>query len=274
MAEYKKSIVSYLDILGFRALVSGTSNPEVVARTLRALTRFSSPDDHTVEMFGNTFTNFSDLVLRTVPIRPKLHPDGEGLLYWELLDLVHVQAELIKEGVLVRGALTIGDIFVDGPITFGPALIRAYELEATVSVAPRIIVDPLVFGLIETYPALRGNPPQDEMQYLCRILKKDRDGVWFTDYLRAFESEANSQAAYLEVLRAHRDLIADRLRDLTRLDPVVTKYGWLKEYHNNWINSLNVERLGEFGTTAEELLVPDSFRTILPSIEEDPDANI
>ncbi len=124
--------------------------------------------------------------VRSVPVTHDPYHSGEGLLYWELLDLVHVQAELVREGVLLRGALTIGDIFIKDAITFGPALIRAYELESTVAITPRVIIDPLVFILLEQYPALRGNPIEDEMQYLCRVLKKDRDGVWFIDYLRAW----------------------------------------------------------------------------------------
>lgn len=274
MAEYQKSIVSYFDVLGFRSIVSNAKNPEDVARRLRALNRFSSPDGKVANLYGHTFTNFSDLVVRTVPIRPNLYPDGDGLLYWEIYDLIHVQAELTKEKVLVRGALTIGDIFVDGSITFGPALIRAYELESSVSIAPRVIIDPIVFALLEKYPALRGNPLPDEMQYLCRVLKRDRDGVWFIDYLRAFESEADSPKVYLEFLRAHRDLISEGLQGLKALDPVVSKLGWLKNYHNEWITSLNPENLAEVGSTAKELLVPDSFDAIIPSINEDPNAGI
>jgi hypothetical protein len=64
-----------------------------------------------------------------------------GLLCWELLDLVHAQPELVREAVLLRSGLTIGNVFVDNAITFGPALIRAFELENDVAVSPRVIVD-------------------------------------------------------------------------------------------------------------------------------------
>ena len=101
MAQYTKSLVSYFDILGFRKIVAEAPSPEYVASKLQALARFSSPDNTIGETFGNTFTNFSDLVLRTVPVDPNSQlRGGEGLLYWELLDLVHVQAELIADGVL------------------------------------------------------------------------------------------------------------------------------------------------------------------------------
>ena len=65
----------------------------------------------------------------------------KGLLWWELLDLVHAQPELVREAVLLRSGLTIGNVFVDSAITFGPALIRAFERENDVAVSPRVIVD-------------------------------------------------------------------------------------------------------------------------------------
>jgi len=275
MAVYTKSIVSYFDILGFRKIVSEAPSPEHVARKLRALARFSSPSPHIVDMFGNTFSNFSDLVLRTIPISPNPRLTGEeGLLYWELLDLVHVQAELIDQDVLLRGSITVGDIYIHEKTVFGPALIRAYELENTVAIAPRVIIDPEVFGLLEGYPSLRGHEVEQELQYLCRVLKKDSDGVWFIDYLRAFESEADDWAAYLRFLTKHRQLIVDQLPQVKQLDSVLTKYGWLVNYHNNWVKNLNDDHLKDVGASKDKLLVPDNVTTLLPSIVEDPNANL
>jgi hypothetical protein len=275
MAEYTKSIVSYFDILGFRRIVEESSSPEHVAQKLKALARFSSPSPDIMDMFGNTFTNFSDLVLRTTPIASNSPlREGAGLLYWELMDLVHVQAELVAQGVLLRGSITVGDIFIREEIVFGPALIRAYELESKVATAPRVIIDPEVFRSLEQYPSLRGHEIEDEMQYLCRVLKKDSDGVWFIDYLRAFESEANDWAAYLRFLKAHKQLIVNQLLQVKQLDSILTKYGWLTSYHNNWVMTLNDDHLDQLGESKEKLLVPDNFTPLLPSILEDPSEDL
>jgi hypothetical protein len=274
MTKYTKSIVSYFDILGFRKIVAELS-PEQVVNKLQALARFSSPGNEIAETFGNTFTNFSDLVLRTVPVDPNPQLQGEeGLLYCELLDLVFVQAELIADGVLLRGSITFGDIYVDDKTVFGPALIRAYELEDQVAIAPRVIVDPEVFGSLEKYPVLRAHAVEDEMQYLCRLLKKDTDGVWFIDYLRAMATQVENQADYLRFVKAHRQLILDRLREFNQLSSVLTKYGWLVTYHNSWVNGLNDDALEKLGASKETLLVPNDATPLLPSIHEDPDANI
>lgn len=273
MAEYTKSLVSYFDILGFRKIVAELS-PDQVASKLQALARSSSPGSAIAETFGNTFTNFSDLVLRTVPVEPNSRLQGEeGLLYCELLELGFVQAELITDGVLLRGSITFGDIFIDDKTVFGPALIRAYELEDQVAIAPRVIVDPEVFPLLEQYPVLRRHAVEDEMQYLCHLLKKDTDGVWFIDYLRIMAAQADDQAAYLRFLKAHRQLILDRLSEFRQLNSVLTKYGWLVNYHNTWVNGLNDDALSKLGASKETLLVPDDTTPLLPSIPEDPGAH-
>jgi hypothetical protein len=135
------------------------------------------------------------------------------------------------------------------------SLLRAYELESRVAVAPRVIIDPEVFLLLEKYPSLCGHDVEEEMQYLRRLLRKDQDGVGFIDYLRAFESETDDQPTYLKFLKAYRQLIIDRLQQFKQLDSVLTKYGWLANYHNQCVNGLNEDAFKEFGTSKEKFLV-------------------
>jgi hypothetical protein len=62
-------------------------------------------------------------------------------------------------GLLIRGAITIGDIVHDDSIVFGPALNRAYELESQQAIYPRIILDPDVgdgFGELPPFMAKEG----------------------------------------------------------------------------------------------------------------------
>jgi hypothetical protein len=110
------------------------------------------------------------------------------------------------------------------------------------------------------------------MQYLCRLLKKDTDGVWFIDYLRVMAAQVEDPVAYLRFLKAHRQLILDRLSEFKQLNSVLTKYGWLVTYHNTWVNGLNDDALSKLGASKETLLVPDDTTPLLPSIREDPGA--
>jgi hypothetical protein len=273
VAQYTNSIVSYIDILGFRRLISTALNPDDVAQKLQTLAKMSSPDSEISTAFGNTFTNFSDLVLRTVPIpsATQFKDGGDGLLFFEIMDLVYVQVELIGKGVLLRGAITIGDIFVQDKIVFGPALIRAYELETSVSSAPRIVIDPELFRALEQYPSLRGHEVEDELQQLVRVIQKGSDGVWFIDYLRAFYGEVGPNL-YVNFLQAHRDLIISQISQSETLDSVVAKYGWLVNYHNSWLTTMSEDFVSELGIKRDDLIVPDNLTPALPSISEDPNS--
>nr|WP_317187917.1 hypothetical protein [Acinetobacter gerneri] len=52
-----------------------------------------------------------------------------------------MQAILVwQHNILLRGALTIGEIYHDENMVFGPAMVEAYELESKVAEFPRIIL--------------------------------------------------------------------------------------------------------------------------------------
>lgn len=265
MAQYTESIISYFDVLGFKALISSDNDPEQVATKLRALRRHSETDEDIARMFGSTFTNFSDLVLRTTPVQQYGKPKGRGTVYWELYDLLHAQAELIRNKVLLRGAVTIGDIYVRDGITFGPGLVRAYELESTVALYPRIIVDPAIFARMSVDPGIRDHSYEEEIGYLRQLLSRGTDGIWFIDYLRAFESEVDHQEDYLRLLMDHRDLISEMLQNVSKVDSIVTKYGWLRNYHNRWVKQLNEDAVRSLGIEKEKLFVRSGAQ-ILPDL--------
>jgi hypothetical protein len=94
-------------------------------------------------------TTFSDNAVISEPVEgPNFH-----LL---LFGLGYMQVIASWSGLLIRGAVTIGDIVHDDSIVFGPALNRAYELESQQAIYPRIILDPDIgdgFGKLPPFMA-------------------------------------------------------------------------------------------------------------------------
>jgi hypothetical protein len=94
-------------------------------------------------------TTFSDNAVISEPVEgPNFH-----LL---LFRLGYMQVIASWSGLLIRGAVTIGDIVHDDSIVFGPALNRAYELESQQAIYPRIILDPDIgdgFGKLPPFMA-------------------------------------------------------------------------------------------------------------------------
>ena len=256
MARYTQSVVTYLDILGFRQLVETATDPEEVAGRLSAFMRFSEPLQFDVDSRESGFTNFSDLVVRAVPVQRQRDSRG-GVLLTEILDLVYAQAKLAENRVLVRGAVTVGELFRRDHLIFGPGLVRAYELESTVALFPRIIFDPTIFAILTKGLELYGaGDPKEELGDIRNLLALDSDGVWFLDYLRSIAlSFGQDRTDYFRFLSHHKTMIVDQFAHFQTLSRVAAKFNWLALYHNSVIRSLNNDEMRAVGLSASALSI-------------------
>jgi hypothetical protein len=216
--KYKRSIVSYLDILGFRELVL-TKTAGEISRILRILAESISPDSKegpiTIE-----FTKFSDTVIRSSP-----EPNPVYFIY-ELKSILRAQVALIPEGVTIRGVVTIGDIVQSWGVVYGPAVVRAYELESLKSGPPRIIIDDEALGLLE--------PAADKEKMLSASPVRKEGSTIYLDYLGACEVEfRDKDEEYPRFLEIHRDFIRRNLAKYADKPDVLRKYQWLRAYHES-----------------------------------------
>ncbi len=151
------AVVTFIDIMGFKNFVEHKSDSEMIEiLTLFQQQNTESPFHHgeislpiANELINLKTVFFSDSVVRIryIPDFEALHPsDGHYmfLLEKELWLLSEIQAALLKRGVLIRGGITIGDVYYDVETNqlFGKAMNRAYELESTLANYPRIVIDP------------------------------------------------------------------------------------------------------------------------------------
>jgi hypothetical protein len=261
--------VTFLDILGFREIVNSWS-PTDIAQMLRRTQGFAAPDEDEPEpgslLDGTNWTRafaFSDSIVR---MRPYDSEFSEGSLFYEVIDLVHAQANLAVDGIFLRGGVSVGDAFFEENRAFGPGFVRAYQLESGVAQYPRIVVGPEVFETLRSDPRLSADQhaPEDEIHYQKRLLRQGEDGLWFIDYLRAMESELDEPLDYPGMLREHRRAIIQRASEISVASAAMPKYLWLARYHN----STCIARYGE--DTPAELLVADGEVPGLDSLPEEP----
>jgi hypothetical protein len=226
--QYKRSIVSYIDILGFRDLIESRPAGEI-SKILRILAESVEPDP----LFTSArirFTKFSDTVIRSTPFSVR----KPQKFIFELRHILHSHIALIPQGIIVRGAVTIGDVVQSWKVVYGKGLVRAYELESKKDSPPRIVIDSDVVA------KLRLNFEDEENGELNRLLRTE-DSVTYLDYLRACEIELNvPEQEYPLFLRLHRNLIRSCLRKYADRPSVLQKYEWLKSYHNRTL----LERFG------------------------------
>jgi len=229
IVRYTSSVVSYLDIIGFRELVKNKT-PGEISRLLRILGESARPNS-LAKFPRSQFTRFSDTIIRSIPVG-KTRPHN---LIFELRSLVYAQMALIPLGVTIRGTVTIGDIAQSWGIVYGPAVVRAYDLEKQKAGPPRIIIDEAVLNLF------RPHLTSEELRSDFELLVKEDHATFYVDYLRACERELNvPEQEYTILLTHHRDLIRNGLKEHANNPHIFSKYVWLKNYHERTLR----ERFG------------------------------
>ncbi|HEV3219034.1 MAG TPA: hypothetical protein VGZ48_04640 [Candidatus Acidoferrales bacterium] len=244
--EYEMGLVTYVDILGFRELIR-TKTAGEISRTIRVVKEAVQPHQ---SKFGFKkklsgvpdvdYVNFSDLSIVSTPVRrPKALPLGS--LVYQLIRLVHAQAILIAdEGILIRGGITVGKLVKSWGQLFGPAIVRAYEIESKIAKSPRIVVGKEVFEELAINSGLWVHDRETEQESVRDLLRQDEDGELFIDYLRIIRNELDDPGSDYEIfLNRHREIIKRGLVRYARRPKIRKKYEWMERYHRATLARLN-----------------------------------
>ena len=242
---YEECIVSFLDILGFRSMLEEKA-PEEIAEMLEVFRTASLPDgreskrepDEKGEDSVVRVEILSDAIVRARTMEAKYQ---RGFLFCELHDLLQIQLTCVEYGVVVRGAVTVGNLHLGdnlrGPL-FGPALVRAFEMESSEVVFPRIAVDEMVLSRLQTDSSMHrdGHTYEQERKFCDDILAEDLSGLRYIDYLDAARMECADYGEYVNFLEQHKALVEKGLEVSEISSPEVRrKYNWLKNYHNKQV---------------------------------------
>jgi hypothetical protein len=261
--SYRPSLVTFLDVLGFRETVKNLTC-EQVGSILDQVERFTDArrnpnedddlDEDALDLMANVVA-FSDSIVRVRPIDTEWH---YGALWSEILSLVHVQGELIQYGVILRGGIALGDAFISGSRVFGPGMIAAYEMESMYAKYPRIVISPQVLLALKSDSRLRGpgHSFEFDQEEILRLVRKSDDGLWFVDYLQAIEEELDDVATYANVLKEHKNLILRSVSERgATLDSVVSKHMWLARYHNQVVSEIEPKWFKEYNVKKDDLQI-------------------
>lgn len=245
---YVRSIVTFIDILGFKALLRQSDAGQIksIMQSLRAFAGGEGERPNLKDEAGGSpaqsrvfSESISDAVVRVRELSDRI-PGGPFLA--ELKDLMRIQIECARRHVLIRGGMTIGRVFSgeagEGPI-FGEGVDRAYEIEEKEALYPRVMVDDSAIALFMQDGALWPNQtfPDVGCDVAEAYIETGEDGGGFVNYLNFaalsfFESE-EERVAFWET---HRNLIlqnANAMNVRTR-----RKYIWLSNYHNKYARKL------------------------------------
>jgi len=252
--NYEDRIVAFIDILGFKELVKKSeSNSKIIETlntTLQYLKTWERPNQWNldfVEIEKSTqrkgiekfilkdrtnVTTFSDSIVVSV----KIEEDNINEMLSSLItNLSYMGSELMKNEILIRGAITIGKlIHNDNGAVFGNALIEAYELESKCSKYPRIIISNKLISRLN-YPNISKRREYLYNQYFQRF----SDGcVGFHQMI--FFQVMNSLTGITNEIRKKdlniiRKVIIDGLDNSFENPVVFEKFKWLQKQYQNLI---------------------------------------
>ncbi len=235
----RTSVTVFLDVLGYRELMAGTGTTaeanNLLERLHGAMKRAESWVSGAVsgrrEIQHWVSRSFTDNIVVGYPIRDK-SALGEAEIGTMLWHVAMFQLEMIRAGFFVRGAISVGELYIDDHMVFGKALIEAYHAEQNIARVPRVVLARSAEELVKTHCCWY-DPPNHAPQN--RALIRDPDDVAYIDYLdqTILLAEDEMGPAFSE-LSEHRDRVSERLAKFQHAPLIRPKYEWAARYHNHF----------------------------------------
>jgi hypothetical protein len=232
---YEDRVLAFIDILGFsgainRTIEKGMENENEIKRIddilngARELSDKYSPLGNDNLRADGIVHHFSDSIIISYP------KEKSGGIFFIILEILFFSLVALQKGFLLRGAIVCDKLYHTETKIFGPAMVKAYQMERELAVYPRIILDNNILDIAKKYPR-EMNHQKKEFKLIKNILLTDFDGYSFINYLDISPPNILSPdmiPEYFESLRVIMQKIAQEK------DPgIKSKYLWLKGKFNN-----------------------------------------
>jgi len=268
--QYQYGIVAFFDILGFGSLIKNNEKTLGEVATLLSILKTKSNTENVLPTRSDVDgIAFSDSFVRVVMQGDA--PDLQILAMSEFCHLENMQRLIIREfGLLVRGAITIGEFFIEDNIVFGPALVRAVGLEKhcakripDTNGMPVILLDHNIDILTKI------TNKKDVPQTLKEASQFTREGnpVSILNYCKIMSlglgvgNFDDGKKRTINFLTKQRNVILTAIERFTGNLNVLDKYKWLACYHNREIHKLKscLHFQPEYNELCEQLVTEDDI---------------
>ncbi len=264
MINSKRTLVAYLDIMGYREIINNKSPDDFydsiafVFENLQLLMAGVQPKK--LESRAEIERQCLADLIKTVKF--KIMSDAI-IMYCDFNDIEHVNKKYYEKvdhdysgtvlffhvlssfvllfisgtGYLLRGGVCLDEFYtntfdslLDGELIFSKAFVRGYELEQLANY-PRILVDEPLYDIWKSrVESLSVQKSKTEGQ-----VKRDRDGELYVDlyeFLRGYPKDLKKKS--LESIIKQIKIMLAKKEDDRR---IWKKWHWFKEYHNEKIRS-------------------------------------
>lgn len=231
--SYERRLVLFLDFLGFREHVKRTTKDiRFLSKIIRAINTVSELGNDDRDFYkSQRITQFSDCIVLSYRI------DEEAAVFWMLFDIAVCILDIVGQGFLLRGAVTVGNLIHTRDYLIGPAIIEAYELESRVAKYPRVLIDKKVIKVARQAPR-KGHTDVEEEKYVRAFMTKDKDKLHYFDYV-SWKSVVGVIGGVDDKYPAYLKKIGEITCDgLKANDPgIAEKYLWL---HRQYLSAIRL----------------------------------
>ena len=229
----EEHIVAYLDVLGTTDRMRQPKEfQELSLDRLHYLYKYTVDKKNYEASKSSIFEGieikiFSDNIIITKKLSPKsdkYNRTDEITVVLRAVSHFQTRATCLKDfekwGWLIRGAITIGELFIDDTMVWGEALVRAYELENSIAIYPRVVIDTRI---------------KDELlvPQFKDFLLKDSDELYFLNYIDIYFSSLPTRKPTkndLNEIQAEAQKLANSCGDKMYKDKIYQKLSWHVNY--------------------------------------------
>lgn len=236
--KLKLSVVAFVDILGYQNLIRdaqrNNTSQELLGNLHDALSKAVGELDWNIKVPSNGRLNLDSYKIRTftdnIVIGYPIRKDAEDELSIIFGQLASFQLSMVNQGYFIRGAIAIGDFYIDDLIIFGEGLIDSYDGESKQALNPRIILTKSAQQKVEKHLYNESIYDKPTRCSHTRHLYKDADGFFFLNYLDII-TIGEDDLQFIDYLENHRDVVEHKLKKYCN-ESCITKYIWSASYHN------------------------------------------
>lgn len=157
----------------------------------------------------------------------------------------NIQTKALENGILTRGGITLGNIFVNENFVYGKGLLEAISLEEQVANYPRIVIHDCLETKCSDYYNTNKNT------------KFDVDNIRFIDF---YQRSVNNEAVLT--------MCTNKLEELSKQkhtnNKIISKLNWLISQHNEYINKVFRDEIFKFDVRNFTDETKQKFRQISP----------
>ncbi len=173
---YKKYLLAYLDIMGFKDKIQESIKSR---EEQSGIYQLLSVHDYYTKLVNKEGKQHFPGRPNSIAFSDNIVINIEGFSNKLFNQFIHVitffQWQTIDFYSFLRGAIVYDNHYQDKRVFFGPAIVRAYEMEKNDANWPRVIIDNEIINKLSP----------NNKRYLFKLaLTKDAKGIVFIDYLR------------------------------------------------------------------------------------------